>query len=450
MAVPVIMPRQGQSVETCIIGEWSKKVGDPIKKGDIFFSYETDKSSFEEEAKVDGEVLAVFYEEGDEVPVLTNVAVIGKKGEDIEEFRPGNGSAVPAAETSSESETSAAPVAAPAAMECKSSSAVSVASATNNGKVIASPRAKSEAEKDSICINDLAGSGPHGRIIARDVEGAIGTDKQMTKLAKAKSEAEGLKPVSEPTGIGGRVAAADLTANPVYGETEDSEVKKLSHMRKLIGNAMYKSLHESAQLTHHMSADARKIMALRKVYKKKLADGETKENVTINDFICYAVIKALKKFPQANTHFLGDSIRYFNKIHLGLAVDTDRGLMVPVVKNADDLSLEGLSAQLGSVATQSRKGNINPDLLKADAASITVSNLGNYGVEMFTPILNLPQACILGVCTIVPRPKDLGGGVYGFVPMVGLSLTYNHQALDGGEATRFLKEIKDQIENMTL
>jgi len=199
-----------------------------------------------------------------------------------------------------------------------------------------------------------------------------------------------------------------------------------------------------------MSADARKIMALRKVYKKKLADGETKENVTINDFICYAVIKALKKFPQANTHFLGDSIRYFNKIHLGLAVDTDRGLMVPVVKNADDLSLEGLSAQLGSVATQSRKGNINPDLLKADAASITVSNLGNYGVEVFTPILNLPQACILGVCTIVPRPKDLGGGVYGFVPMIGLSLTYNHQVFDGGEATRFLKEIKDQIENMTL
>jgi len=449
MAVPVIMPRQGQSVETCIIGEWSKKVGDPIKKGEVFFSYETDKSSFEEEAKVDGEVLAIFYEEGDEVPVLTNVAVIGKKGESVEEFRPGNASAAPADETTSEPEQTAEPVAAPAAMECKNSTVKST-SVNNDGKVIASPRAKAEAEKDSICISDLAGTGPHGRIIARDVEGAIGTDKQMTKLAKVKSEAEGLKPVSESTGIGGRVAAADLTANPVYGESEDSEVKKLSHMRKLIGKAMFNSLHESAQLTHHMSADARKIMALRKVYKKKLADGETKENVTINDFVCYAVIKALKKFPQANTHFLGDSIRYFNKIHLGLAVDTDRGLMVPVVKNADDLSLEGLSAQLGSVATQSRKGNINPDLLKADAASITVSNLGNYGVEMFTPILNLPQACILGVCTIVPRPKDLGGGVYGFVPMMGLSLTYNHQVLDGGEATRFLKEIKDQIENMTL
>jgi len=447
MAIPVIMPRQGQSVETCIIGEWSKKVGDPIKKGEVFFSYETDKSSFEEEAKEDGEVLAIFYEDGDEVPVLTNVAVIGKKGESVEEFRPGNGSAAPVVETVAE------PAVAPAvsaASECKSSQVASVATVTNDGKVVASPRAKCEAEKDSICINDLAGTGPHGRIIARDVEGAIGTDKQMTKLAKVKSETEGLKPVSEPTGIGGRVAAADLTSNPVYGKSEDSEVKKLTHMRKLIGNAMFKSLHESAQLTHHMSADARKIMALRKVYKKKLADGETKENVTINDFICYAVIKALKKFPQANTHFLGDSIRYFNKIHLGLAVDTDRGLMVPVVKNADDLSLEGLSAQLGSVATQSRKGNINPDLLKADAASITVSNLGNYGVEVFTPILNLPQACILGVCTIVPRPKDLGGGVYGFVPMVGLSLTYNHQVLDGGEATRFLKEIKDQIENMTL
>ena len=212
---------------------------------------------------------------------------------------------------------------------------------------------------------------------------------------------------------------------------------------------MHQSLQNSAQLTHHMSADARQIMALRKAFKKKLETGEVSQNITINDLVCYAVIKALKKYPQVNTHFIGDSMRWFKKVHLGLAVDTERGLMVPAVKNADDLSIAGLSSQLSTVAGQCRKGNVDPELLKPEAASFTVSNLGNYGVEMFTPVINLPQTAILGVCTIVPRPKDLGDGVYGFVPMMGLSLTYDHQALDGGEATLFLKEIRiDQIENI--
>jgi len=137
-------------------------------------------------------------------------------------------------------------------------------------------------------------------------------------------------------------------------------------------------------------------------------------------------------------------------VHLGLAVDTDRGLMVPALQNADDLSITGLSHQLLQLATQARAGNVNPDLLSPEAATFTVSNLGNYGVEMFTPVINLPQTAILGVCTIVPRPKEIEEGVYGFVPMLGLSLTYDHQALDGGEATRFLAEIKNQIENLSL
>jgi pyruvate dehydrogenase E2 component (dihydrolipoamide acetyltransferase) len=199
-----------------------------------------------------------------------------------------------------------------------------------------------------------------------------------------------------------------------------------------------------------MSADARRVMALRKQFKKKLEAGEISQNITLNDLVCFAVVKALKKFPQVNTHYIGDSMRWFKKVHLGLAVDTERGLMVPTVKNADDLSIEGLSSQLSSVAVAARKGNVDPELLKPEAASFTVSNLGNYGVEMFTPVINLPQSAILGVCTIVPRPKDLGDGVYGFVPMMGLSLTYDHQALDGGEATLFLREIKEQIENLTI
>ena len=437
MAIPVLMPRQGQSVETCILGEWVKKKGDAVKVGDILFSYETDKASFEEDAKADGILLDVFFAEGDEVPVLVNVAVIGKAGESVDEFRPGGQVAAPVAEAAAV-EVKAEIVAAPERTVAESS-----------GKVKISPRAKNLAEKSGIAYQQLPGSGPEGRIIERDIEAAAQALPKLTPLAQEKAKAEGLKTGETATGLGGKAVANDLISyNSVY--SDDFEVKKLTNMRKLIAKAMHASLQNSAQLTHHMSADARTIMALRKKYKKTLDAGQISQNITINDLVCFAVIKALKKFPQVNTHFIGDSMRWFKKVHLGLAVDTDRGLMVPVVKNADDLSLEGLSGQLQSIAGQCRKGNVNPELLAPEAATFTISNLGNYGVEMFTPVINIPQTAILGVCTIIPRPKDLGDGVYGFVPMMGLSLTYDHQALDGGEATLFLREIKEQIENLTI
>jgi pyruvate dehydrogenase E2 component (dihydrolipoamide acetyltransferase) len=438
MAIPVLMPRQGQSVETCILGEWYKKKGDTVKVGDVLFSYETDKASFEEDAKTEGILLDVFFTEGDEVPVLVNVAVIGNIGESIDEFRPGGAASVAAVtETSAPAMQAEVKVAAP---EVKTV-------AEPSGKVKISPRARHAAEKMGIAYQQLQGSGPEGRIIERDIEAAALVMPKLTPLAQEKAKAESLKSGESVTGLGGRIAANDLISyNQIYGD--DFEVKKLTNMRKLIAKAMLTSLQNSAQLTHHMSADARKIMALRKKFKKELDAGIISQNITINDLVCFAVIKALKKFPQVNSHFIGDSMRWFKKVHLGLAVDTDRGLMVPAIKNADDLSLEGLSAQLNAIAAQCRKGNISPELLAPEAASFTISNLGNYGVEMFTPVINIPQTAILGVCTIVPRPKDLGDGVYGFVPMMGLSLTYDHQALDGGEATLFLREIKEQIENL--
>ena len=439
MAIPVLMPRQGQSVETCILGEWVKKKGDAVKVGDILFSYETDKASFEEEAKADGILLDVFFAEGDEVPVLVNVAVIGTAGESVDEFRPGGQAVAPVAET-----------AAPVEVVVEKATVPEVKTGADpSGKVKISPRAKNLAEKSGVAYQQLQGSGPEGRIIERDIEAAAQALPKLTPLAQEKAKAEGLKVGETTTGLGGKAVAKDLISyNPVY--SDDFEVKKLTNMRKLIAKAMHTSLQNSAQLTHHMSADARTIMALRKKYKKAFDAGQISQNITINDLVCFAVIKALKKFPQVNTHFIGDSMRWFKKVHLGLAVDTDRGLMVPAIKNADDLSLEGLSGQLQAIAGQCRKGNVSPELLAPEAATFTISNLGNYGVEMFTPVINIPQTAILGVCTIVPRPKDLGDGVYGFVPMMGLSLTYDHQALDGGEATLFLREIKEQIENLSI
>jgi pyruvate dehydrogenase E2 component (dihydrolipoamide acetyltransferase) len=224
-------------------------------------------------------------------------------------------------------------------------------------------------------------------------------------------------------------------------------VKPLTHMRKLIAKAMYESLQHSAQLTHHLGADARRINDLRRKIKKAVEAGYPVD-ITLNDMICFATIRALKKFPHANAHFLGDSIKYYSKVHLAVAVDTDRGLMVPVIRDADDLSVAELSGKIREIAASCRKGSISPELLSAEAASFTVSNLGNYGVEMFTPVINLPQVAILGVNTIVLRPKDLGDGIIGFVPYLGLSLTYDHRAIDGGEATKFVKQVAVEIENL--
>lgn len=439
MATVVIMPKQGQSVESCILTEMKKKKGDTVAVGDILFAYETDKASFEEEAQVAGTVLDVFFDNGDEIPVLTNVMVIGNEGESTDEFRPGG--AVPAAE-----------VAAPAAAATVAPAEVKTTAPAPAAALTASFSASALARGDTGDIVPegaaaLTGTGPHGRVIERDVKAAAEAAPKTTPLAKAIIKETGAALPTAGSGLAGMAKGADVGAlkNSVYAT--DSEIKPISNMRKIIAKAMHASLQNSAQLTHHLSADARRIMALRKKVKKAVENGYP-TNITLNDMVCMAVIKALKKFPQVNAHFLGDSTRNFSKVHLGLAVDTERGLMVPTVKNADDLSIQGLASQLKEVAEACKKGSIDPDLLSSEAASFTVSNLGNYGVEIFTPVINLPQVAILGVNTIVPRPKDLGGGVYGFVPHIGLSLTYDHRALDGGEATRFVKQIATEIENL--
>lgn len=443
MAVVIIMPKQGQSVESCIIGSINKKKGDSVKKGDVLFSYETDKASFEEESPADGVVLECFYKEGDEVPVLENMMVIGEPGENYSALLQGSQEPHPAPAPRTPELASRTPESATHILE----------PATRNpdpGPRFISPRAKNLATKEAIDTAGVSGSGPQGRVIEKDVKAALENRPKMTPLAKKMASLENLQPQSSGTGLAGTARSADLAPSSNYVYANDYEDRKLSNMRKLIARAMHASLQNSAQLTHHLGADARRILELRKQVKSAVEAGKLSINITLNDMVCYAVIKALKKFPQVNSQLLGDTMRIFNKVHLGLAVDTDRGLMVPVVKNADDLSIAGLSNQLKEVANACRTGSVNPDILSAESGSFTVSNLGNYGVEIFTPVINLPQSAILGVNTIVPRPKDLGDGVYAFVPYIGLSLTYDHRALDGGEATRFLKQIAIEIENLEI
>ncbi len=405
MSIPVTMPRQGQSVETCIITKWFRQKGDTVRTGDILFSYETDKAAFDMEAPADGTLLDIFFAEGSEVPVLVNVAVIGSEGEDFSSLIPGRTGTAAVKEVDqvrTEDE--------------KSHTGLTIAgitSPTGLSKTRISPKAKRIAREAGVNISSVAGTGPYGRIISSDVEKFISGDSR--------------KPVESIPG-------------------DEYIEKPLTNVRKIIARAMHSSLQNSAQLTHHMSADVRNVLEARRRIKEGLSKGTETQDITLNDMICWCVIRALLKFPEANSHFLDDRIRTFNRVHLGVAVDTPRGLMVPTVRDADGMDLAKLSQALRSIAENSKKGNVNPELLQSSAASFTVSNLGNYGVEMFTPVINLPQTAILGVCTIIYRPADLGNMTFGFVPYMGLSLTYDHRAIDGGPATLFLKEIKEQVE----
>lgn len=443
MATPVILPKQGQSVETCIITEWYKKKGEQVEKGELLFAYETDKSSFEEEAKLDGILLEVYYEAGDEVPVFSEVAVIGEPGEKVE-GTPLSQEKYETSEISGEeidlfSEAPGMTAVAGIVSDGSPGQEPSYEGrgTETGGKIRISPRARKMAELKGIPVDNITGTGPNGRIIVRDIEAAASgfPAEATTGIVEAVPTGPAEQPAEE-------AVSQESRASVMEGEWED---RPLTNVRRLIAQAMHKSLQNSAQLTHHLSADARSILALRNKVKKMQEEGYT-HNITLNDMICFAVVRALKKHTDVNVHFLGESIRYFKKIHLGIAVDTDRGLMVPALRNADDMSLVGLSSQIGQLAAVCRSGKIDPDLLQPEAATFTVSNLGNYGVEMFTPVINLPQAAILGVNTILERPARMEDGTFGFVPYLGLSLTYDHRALDGGPATLFLTEIKKEIE----
>ena len=428
MATPVILPRQGQSVETCIITAWLKKKGEQVSTGDLLFSYETDKAAFDMESPADGILLETFYNEGDEVPVLTNVAVIGTAGEKTESFRP-SGSEPKAKQDAAQT----------LSVSSVSSIIEKTEDAASGGRIKISPRARILAAERGVDISAVRGSGPEGRIVVTDIENEANGNRQTATGMRQESNLK----VSPDAGH--RTPDTGLQT-PDTGFTD----QPLSNVRKIIAKAMHSSLQNSAQLTHHMSADVRKLLEARKKVKESIAKSSSAADVTINEMVCLCVIEALKKFPAMNSHFLDDKIRSFSNVHLGFAVDTNRGLMVPVVRNADTMDLALLSKELKKAAEACRKGNINPELLQGSAASFTVSNLGNYGVEIFTPVINLPQAGILGVCTIMHRPADLGNGVFGFIPVIGLSLTYDHRAVDGGPATLFLKEVKEQIEKFEL
>ncbi len=440
MATVVIMPRQGQSVESCIITAFNKKVGDTVDAGEILFSYETDKSSFEEPAPVAGKILAIFREEGDDVPCLENVLVIGNDGEDVSEF-------APAAATEEAAPKAEEPVK-EASVQASPSAAAEAAPVATQGIGSISPRARLLAEKTNADLLKAVPTGPNGRIIERDVQKLVDMGLTVSPAAKAAYTT-----ATEGSGINGKVLLNDLNAPAVAATAETGaapvaayEDVKLSNVRKVIAKSMHASLANMAQLTLNSSFDATKLMALRASLKGG-AEKMGLANITLNDMVLFAVSRVVLNHKDLNAHYLDDIMRYFNTVNIGIAVDTNRGLLVPTVFGAEKLSLNELSKAAKAVITEAQSGTINPD--KLQGGTFTVTNLGSLGIESFTPVINPPQTGILGVGTITKRIKEVNGEDVTY-PAMGLSLTFDHRALDGAPAAKFLKELCFALENFDL
>jgi pyruvate dehydrogenase E2 component (dihydrolipoamide acetyltransferase) len=434
------MPRQGNTVESCVIGSWRVKEGDTVTAETAVCDVETDKATFEVVAGASGVVLKIFHISGDDVPVLQPIAVIGQPGEDY--------TAALAAVTKEEGASIAAPPIQPVA----GSSAIPPETAHPQGG-FASPRVRALAAHEGIPVTGIAGSGPGGRVIERDIRAVFAGMPAFTEAAKAMAGSGSVPAIG--TGLGGRITTADLagtavavspaaTAAPGEGAITETPIKGI---RKVIADRMLKSLAESAQFTLNSHAPAVRMQELRA--RMKVSD-ETLglAKITVNDLVLYAVSRVLPLFPFMNAHKTGETLRVFERVHLGVAVDTPRGLLVPVIRNANLLTLRQISAEAKRLAKAAQDGTAKPGELSG--STFTVTNLGSLGVTSFTPVLNAPEVAILGVAAIEPRPVEMPDGGYTFEPHIGFSLTINHQVVDGAPAARFLKTLCEAVRDIDL
>ena len=404
MAIPVLMPRQGETVESCLILKWKKKEGDKVDAHESICEVETNKAVFEVETPKEGTILKIFFKEGDDVPVLSTIALIGQPGEDITSFMPEK---TLTTEIKEETEN----------VKMKEAITPSKEKSFASGVVSISPRARRLAKREGVDISKVSkGSGPGGRITERDVRNILSKFPKIISATQTSTKETFPGPVREI---------------PVQG------------VREVIAENMLKSLQTTAQLTLNSSSNASNLLSYRKKLKVSSPERGLQE-ITINDTIMYITVKTLLKFKALNAYFLDNKILEFERVHLAFAVDAPQGLVVPVIRNANLLSLKEIAKESKRLSSACLQGTIQPDELTG--GTFTITNLGPLGIESFTPILNLPQVAVLGVCNIQLKAIREEDEVK-LAPHLGLSLTFDHRAVDGAPAAKFLKELSLAIAN---
>jgi pyruvate dehydrogenase E2 component (dihydrolipoamide acetyltransferase) len=424
MATEVKLPRLGQGMESGTIVKWLKGEGEPVKKREPLYELDTDKVTQEVEAEADGVLLKIVVDSG-EVEVGRTIAFIGAEGEDVPAAS-GNGDAAAAAPPKDDPGTSAErPMeaeareedyaeGAQAAAETAQAEETPAAPARSDGRVKASPLARRLAREKGIEIATLQGSGPEGRIVAEDVERAS------------------VAPAAAPA----RAAAAAPS-----GEVEEVA---LSSTRKTIARRLTEAWEAPVfQLT--VSADMTRALELRERLVGRLREGETKP--TVSDLLTKVVAAALVRHPAVNAHFAGDRILRFPYAHVGIAVAAPNGLVVPVIRDADRKTIQEIAGDRAELVGRAREGKLQRDDL-ADG-TFTISNLGMFGIEQFVAVLNPPQAAILAVGTTEEKPVVRDGRVT-VRPLMSMTITCDHRAVDGADGAEFLRTVKELVEEPSL
>jgi pyruvate dehydrogenase E2 component (dihydrolipoamide acetyltransferase) len=412
MSSQVTLPRLGQGMETGTIVRWLKSEGDSVEKGEALYELDTEKVTQEVEAEASGVLLKILAGEGEEIEVGKAIAVIGEQGEEVPEGEAEDptevsdddaqeeGSPAPEREDERERGREEAP-------EGPSEPEQSVES-TNGGRVKASPLARRIARERGIELSALRGTGPEGRIVAEDVERASATG----------------------------AAAAPAAAAP----TGEVEVVKLNQMRKTIARRMTEAW-EAPAFQISMSADMTASVHLREVLLAQVKEGGVRP--TYSDILTKVVALALMRHRDVNAHFAGDSVKLFPNANIGIAVAIPHGLVVPVIPGCERLTIPEIAAARADIVSRTREGKLRAEDL--DGGTFTISNLGMYGVERFTAVLNPPQAGILAVGAIEQRAVVVDGD-FEIQPRMDMTLTIDHRSVDGATASEFLATVRSFLE----
>jgi pyruvate dehydrogenase E2 component (dihydrolipoamide acetyltransferase) len=452
------MPKAGMAMEEGQIIRWLKKEGDKVETGEPILEIETDKVAMEVEAERSGVLLKITRGDGETVPVTEPIGYIGEEGEEVPEEETasaggagGEGGGGEASAAGAEAGTGDSGAAERAGAAATAEKRPSDTSESATGKPKATPWARTLAERHGIDLSTVQATGPHGEIKGRDVEeaaaagtgagaagGAAGGEVNATPVARRVAEQQGVD-LSTVTGSGpqGRITKDDVLS------AAEGETRRFTSMRRTIARNMLQSHQNIPPVTLNGYADVSRLLELR----KELNEEDPENKLSVNDFVLKATIEALRRHPglNATADMEKEEVTSYGTVNLGIAVALPDGLIVPVVENAETLSLRGLGRQVRELATAARNRSLGGD--KLSGATFTVTNLGMYGVTTFTPIINPPQVGILGVGSIEEQLYRAADGSIGERKTLGLSLTIDHRIIDGAQGAEFLATLRTLLEH---
>jgi pyruvate dehydrogenase E2 component (dihydrolipoamide acetyltransferase) len=440
------MPKFGQMTEESAIVEWLKKEGDTVAKGDILFTVETDKSVMDVQSFEAGTLLKILVKPGVNVPVQSTVGFLGKPGEPIPAVVPPPAPTAPAKE--------AAPVAKPAPTVGplpSAGAAVAAPEAPREGtrptpapaspaRFKISPRAAALARNSVIDATRVTGTGPEGRVVEKDIRAYLDSkgynNLRISPSAKQLAAQEKLDVLSiQGSGDSGRINVEDVQ------RAVAEKPKAMSKMRQIIGQRLTQSVVTAPHFYVTVEVDMTDLVAFRGELKDKGAP------YTVTDFISQAVVLSLKEFPEVNSSTDGKTTRWNSRVHLGVAVSLEQGLVVPVIRNADQLTLAELNVRAKELAAKARSGKLAPD--EMSGSTFTISNMGMLDVENFTAIINTGEAAILAVSSTIKKPVVRDDKIV-IRSIMKITLSSDHRIIDGAMAAKFANAIKQKLENIEL